>query len=87
MWTVSELLNAFITESFIYKLTKLQRFQMMYVISNKKHFAVLSPYFVNLVLGNKHDRNCLIVLKIYVGVSVIIHTKDTAFISVKIENL
>jgi hypothetical protein len=39
----------------------------MYVISNKKHFAVLDPHFVNLVLGNNLDRNCLIVLKIYIA--------------------
>jgi hypothetical protein len=40
---------------------------MIYVISNKKHFAVLDPYFVNLFLENDLDRNCLIFLKIHIA--------------------
>ena len=40
---------------------------MKYVINNKKHFAVLGPHFVNLVLENNLDRNCLIFLKIFVA--------------------
>jgi len=41
---------------------------MIYVISNKKHFAVLGCHFVNLVLENNPDRNCLIFLKIYIAI-------------------
>jgi len=40
---------------------------MICVISKKKHFAVLGPHFVNLVLENNLDRNCLIFLKIYIA--------------------
>ena len=40
---------------------------MVYVISNKKHFAVLGPHFANLVLENNLDRNCVIFLKIYIS--------------------
>ena len=40
---------------------------MIYVINNKKYFAVLGPHFINLVLENNLDRNCLIFLKIYIA--------------------